>query len=376
MANGLSGNKGEWSEVYTFLRLLGDGKLYAADADLNKNDNIFYDILKIIRNEEIGVLHFVVDGINKKIDIQDDNGITKAVYSSNKFADKANSLLTEIRRNKNSSFQVIETTDFLHDVFCQKIKAPSDNKSDITIKVHDCNTGYQPTLGFSIKSRLGKPSTLLNAGANTNFIFEIVGDVTDEDMSQINGMFTDKFDYSQNINPDISIALRMQYLKTNDFNLKFERMVSESFLNNLILIDSDLPLIIASLLKEYYFYGNSKISDALKNVSQQNPLNYNQSQGHNFYSYKIKKLITESALGMLPSKVWTGRADANGGYIIVREDGEVLCYHLYNRNDFEDYLLNNVRFERASAKRHGFGVVEKIDDRYFIKLNLQIRFIK
>ncbi|RTK92254.1 MAG: HpaII family restriction endonuclease [Rickettsiales bacterium] len=28
-------NKGEWSEFYTFLRLLADGKLYAADANLN-----------------------------------------------------------------------------------------------------------------------------------------------------------------------------------------------------------------------------------------------------------------------------------------------------------------------------------------------------
>lgn len=32
----LSGNKGEWSEIYAFLRLLEIKKLYAADAELNK----------------------------------------------------------------------------------------------------------------------------------------------------------------------------------------------------------------------------------------------------------------------------------------------------------------------------------------------------
>ena len=79
---------------------------------------------------------------------------------------------------------------------------------------------------------------------------------------------------------------------------------------------------------------------------------------------------------MLPGKVWSGKADANGGYIIVREDGEVLCYHLYNRNDFEDYLLKNTRFDRGGAGRHGYAVVEKVDGRYYIKLNLQIRFIR
>ncbi len=32
----LSGNKGEWSEIYVFLRLLEIGKLYAADKNLKK----------------------------------------------------------------------------------------------------------------------------------------------------------------------------------------------------------------------------------------------------------------------------------------------------------------------------------------------------
>ncbi|WP_157278370.1 HpaII family restriction endonuclease [Olivibacter sitiensis] len=29
----LSGNKGEWSELYTLFKLLADGKLFAGDAD-------------------------------------------------------------------------------------------------------------------------------------------------------------------------------------------------------------------------------------------------------------------------------------------------------------------------------------------------------
>ena len=32
----LTGNKGEWSEVYTLLKLLGEGKVYAGDHNLNK----------------------------------------------------------------------------------------------------------------------------------------------------------------------------------------------------------------------------------------------------------------------------------------------------------------------------------------------------
>ena len=44
-------NKGEWSEVYTFLKLLADGRLYAADSNLNQIPSIYYPILKILREE-------------------------------------------------------------------------------------------------------------------------------------------------------------------------------------------------------------------------------------------------------------------------------------------------------------------------------------
>ena len=43
----LSGNKGEWSEIYAFLRLLEVKKLYAADAvTLIKKNDMFYNITK------------------------------------------------------------------------------------------------------------------------------------------------------------------------------------------------------------------------------------------------------------------------------------------------------------------------------------------
>ena len=39
----------------------------------------------------------------------------------------------------------------------------------------------------------------------------------------------------------------------------------------------------------------------------------------------------------------------SGSYIIVKADGEVLAYHIYNRNFFEQYLLDNTICERAST---------------------------
>ena len=47
----LTGNKGEWSEIYVLLRLLGDGKIYSADENIKKNEDVYIPILKIFREE-------------------------------------------------------------------------------------------------------------------------------------------------------------------------------------------------------------------------------------------------------------------------------------------------------------------------------------
>ncbi len=77
---------------------------------------------------------------------------------------------------------------------------------------------------------------------------------------------------------------------------------------------------------------------------------------------------------MTPSKVWNGIYDATGGYLIVKENGDVLCYHIYNRNQFEDYLFQNTKLETASSSRHEFGKIYSEDGKIYFKLNLQIRF--
>lgn len=360
----LSGNKGEWSEIYVFLRLLSIGKLYAADGNLNKIDDVFYNILNIIRNEEIGKLEFNYNKNTGLISVinSETNDIIAAI-SALEFKEKADSLYNEIITSTATTFTSPQTEEFLNSVSINTLKAKSEDKADIRIKVHDINSGFEAVQGFSIKSRLGRPSTLINAGATTNFVYKISGPINDniaDTFNTISKKFKDRF----------------TYFKDHGCSLEFIGMENDTFENNLILIDGDLPKISAQLLIAYYADGLKTVSDCIDKVALENPLGYNISKGHPFYSYKFKKLLTECALGMLPAKVWDGTADATGGYIIVREDGEVLCYHLFNRNEFENYLLTNTKFETASTSRHKFGSIYKENGEYFIKLNLQVRFVK
>lgn len=268
----LTGNKGEWSEIYAFFKLLADGKLYGADGDLNKKDDIFYDILQIIRNEQVGTLHFVFDGATQTVNVQNDEGIIKVSVSCDAFKTQARNLYGKIVNTRGTAaFSVLETSEFMEEIGCGKLKAPSADKSDITINVHDFNTGLNPTLGFSIKSRLGKPSTLLNAGTNTNFVFEIQGGLTDTDMNAINGLFVSTVKDGV-IKQDISVEQRMSYIKEHGFSLAYSDMAGSTFLNNLILIDSDLPAITGYMMLEYYLHSTNNILEALNAVSEDNPL--------------------------------------------------------------------------------------------------------
>lgn len=360
----LSGNKGEWSEIYVFLRLLEIGKLYAADADLNKMDGIFYNIINILRKEALGDLEFrLISDKNIIKAVKSETGEELGVFDTKEIKKNADKLYEDIIHAHTSSFSLEDTESLLRKMNITTLKAKSDDKSDIKIKIHDINTGIEAIQGFSIKSRLGSASTLINAGRTTNFIYKITGPINDNIMNVFNTCSK-------------LFKKRFEVLNSYECDLTFIKNENRTFEGNLLMIDGDLPRICAHMLKDFYQNGVKSVTKSLEMIYITNPMNYNLALGHPFYQYKFKKLLSECALGMVPSKAWNGLADATGGYIIVREDGEVLCYHLFNRNEFENYLLKNTRFETASTSRNDFGYIYKENGEYYIKLNLQVRFIK
>jgi type II restriction enzyme len=143
------------------------------------------------------------------------------------------------------------------------------------------------------------------------------------------------------------------------------------------MVDTVLPEIIAELLLAYFSDKGPELPKLVENIGDNEAvkiLNFDLNKAD--YEFKIKSLLHNVALGMVPSKAWDGLLRAHGGYIIVREDGEIVCYHVYNADEFRNYLFKNTRLETASTGRHDFGYIYEEDSDLFMKLNLQIRFIK
>lgn len=158
-------------------------------------------------------------------------------------------------------------------------------------------------------------------------------------------------------------------------SLKLIEASNTNFNNNLVLIDSLLPTILGNAVLDYYSSSRKFIVDITKELEVSNPCSYDLAANHKFYEYKIKRLLMEIALGMMPNTVWTGNYDATGGYLIVKTSGDIVCYHIYNKNEFENYLFNNTRFETGSSSRLGFGTLYQESSKVFMNLNTQIRFI-
>ena len=47
-----SGNKGEWSEFYAFIKILSDRELVAANEDLTPNHDNSYGVLRVLRSDD------------------------------------------------------------------------------------------------------------------------------------------------------------------------------------------------------------------------------------------------------------------------------------------------------------------------------------
>ena len=350
-------NRGEWSEIYVFVYLLYAGKLYAADKDMQKLDD-FFPVVKIIREEND----------NERMDYKTGdyitilrNGEEVAQVDKAEFDNAAMVLLEKIPQGS-SAFEIPEIEDFFRRIFVTKIKEKASKKEDITIQIHDIHTGITAVQGFSIKSFFGSNPTLMNPGKNTNFSF-IVTNCNDDIMN-----------YANSADGHAKLIQRMTRLTERGCELiPIEHSISFQFESNLMFIDSRMPELLQLLVLYSYKYMLYEFTDILERIKADNPMQFPVPQ---MYDYKAKKLLCAFALGLTPEKEWYGVEDANGGYITVREDGEVVCYHVYNRGDFEEYLLTHTRMERASTSRYEYMSIYKRCDRYEIKLNLQVRFHK
>lgn len=352
-------NRGEISELYVFLRTLAEGRVYQADSNLNRDDDLYFIVNKILGGSDAPRRsYFVESGV---VNIEDDDVVRATVDVKQLDADcKA---VSEALDSKTVRGVIDRDVKPISDRYLRPTSMNSSSKTDIVLEIYDGFTGTNLVLPFSIKSFIGNPPTLLNASRQTNFRYRVVGDLSDGDIEEINSLMK---------KDAIAVKERVARIKEKGCTLEYAGMDSDSFKDNLLVIDSRMPEILAAMLLARYDHDVADISELVQYLNKEDPLGFSGSR--DYYRVKISRLLMESFAGMKPSEPWNGIEEVHGGYIVVTPDKQVLCFFMRNRNIFEDYLFNNVKLETSSAKRQGYASIEKEGDDLIFKLNLDIRY--
>ena len=368
-------NKGEWAEFYVMMKLLGEGRLYTANKLLQKNYQNYLDVLKIIRQEcETQVLEYIIDEANAVVIVKpQDSDTILATMPVSDFNDYAKMLFDGIKDVKGSSVPAPDPVcDFAKVIYVSKPKAPAvkalkkqfGGKNDIFIEVRDGQTAIVSIMGFSIKSKFGQNPTLFNAGSSSQYLYKLTG-CDDTMMDEFNAITE---------NGGRGWSKCKTYLSDHGILMEFAHTQNPIYNDNLFLVRESMAMIMAWCVKDRLIDspGHFEVMETVERMIAANPLGVPGARV--YYEKAIKDFLMAGFTGMTAGKEWDGKEQVNGGYIVVMDDGDVICYHSSDRESFRDYLYKNTHFEYVSADKYLWSRIVKIDGEYYLPLNLSVRF--
>lgn len=341
-----TGNRGEWSEPYVLLKLLSDPQLVFCNGSLIPfaQSNFYVKSIEVPASSAGGSISFSFSGK----DVVAQSSKKTNIVAQLDIQIMLSQLFNAIKNSSSTTFQFIALDKLWDSLLDPEMKSISSIKSDIKIEVLNTVTGSSKKYGFSIKSKLGSPTSLLNASQKTNFSY----------------LLNSKISFINSTPKQLGSSVK-------NLPMSFVGADSQIFKNNLNIINSDLELIIMHCLIHYYGSNRKKyVKDIISLVKTSNPLKYSKLSD---YDSVFGYFLEATAFGMVPNSVWNGAYSVDGGILVVTETGKTLCFFMPDNTSnaaCRDFLIQNSFFDTASTSRHLFGSLINGD---LFKFNLLIR---
>ena len=259
-----------------------------------------------------------------------------------------------------------EVEAFLDAVGIFDLEARTEDRTDFSISFWRADA---PLTGINVRSRLSTMNPLLDGGRSANLKFEQTG--VKFAVPTVNKV---------NASPESAneVADRMLMIERLGGVLKYSDVADRVFRCNLLMIDLHFPRMLAEMLRLMQIDGINKVSELTEVIKRLNPLKIKDEliNKHNYYEFKMKQFLLSLALGMRPAKIYSGIDSAVEGFILINGAGELLCYHKWQKQIFEDFLYNNTRFEKGAVEKDKYGFLERENGVYYFKLNAKIALLK
>ena len=368
--------KRELGELYTFFRLLADGKVSLGTPQARKVETESWPVALIQREEHDGTRRYYIEQENVRIvsgTVENDSTFTVADKEEQNIPREdfggAAELILELLKTTVGS-DMIEVPEglegFLDAINIYDLEAKTEDRTDFSVAFWHVEA---PLTGFNVRCRLSSMNPLLDGGRTANLKLEQSGiKFATPTVNKINALPESPTEVTE----------RMLMIERLGGVLKYSDVADRVFRCNLLMIDLHFPRMLAEMVRMMHLDGISRVSELTERIKEINPLKIKDEliNKHGFYEFKVKQFLMALALGMRPAKIYTGQDSAVEGILLMDGSGEVLCYHKSEKPVMEDFLFLNTRLEKGSLDKDKYGFLERENGTYYFKLNAKIGLVK
>ncbi len=348
----------EANELYTLFSLLSNGTVGRANA-LGKSDGEI-PVAAVRRQEHDGKRLYKIE--EKEVHVR--GAEMNARFPREDFAAAAEWLLSRLKQQGSETIDITELEGFLDALAIYDMEAQTDDRTDLHLALWSPDA---PLTGMRLHSRLCSNPPLFVGGRGANIKFEQSG-------VRFSGPAISKINHTDQPENVAEVARRILYIQSQGGILRYSDVADRVFRSNLLMLDTNLPRIIAAMLMALHLDGTNRLSELAKMLDEKNPLKMKEEllQKHGFYQYKLRQLLLASAWGLRPGVIWNGRASAVGGYLMTDENGALFAFLRADEQTFSDYLLSHARLAKTLPDEDKYGYLERENGNYYLKLNLKI----
>lgn len=354
----LVANRNEIHEVYTLCRILGQGSL--AMGTEKGEAGLQVPVALVVRQDSDGERRYRIEGDD--VDVDGYGRFPRADFSA-----AADYLLSCLHQSE-EEMDISPLQIFFQTVGILCLCAPTQDRTHLHIALWHPDA---PLLGIRVQGRLCGFTPLLSGGRTANLKWEQTGIRFSQPAVQ-------KINYTEDPDSVAEVVRRILYIESVGGVFKYADVCDRIFRSNLLMIDTNLPRILAAMVRALHLDNTNRITDLVTMLEETNPLKMKSElvTKHDFYGHKVRQFLLAAAWGMRPAKTYNGTPSAIAGYVMVDGQGNLLLFTRAEEQTFARYLMAHTRLEKGSPDADKYGLLERENGAYYLKLNLRVGFAK
>lgn len=355
-----SGNIGEWGEAFALLHLLAHNRLYNADSHGRRIDTEYGDVEAIYRTEANNVeLELIVCHDDIEV-VQDGRSVLR--IPKDDFADAAHNLFLGMKGQGTTAEHPEQ--EFLKRLGCERLKASSLMKADMSALIRDGFLSSRVRRDFSIKTVVGGDPSLANASGQSYIDYELPGfnaEKAEAVMSVVDGSW---------------VVERTRMVLALCGSVSPVPVVrSPIFQRNLRRCYWCAPEVVGLALLYGQLHRGKPVIESIADLMARNPLDFAPEE-YEDYDVAVRRYLWGIVFDLDPGQPWHGPSQVDG-YLLVTDDEQVLAYQVSRQRSFENYLLLHTHWDTPSTRRYkDIGRVWQREDdgQWMYTLNSVIRY--